>query len=84
MVGRHFINHNLTAVLAFDPRFANDSVYQKTFGVNDFYLDDSRGGPPLGNIQFLGRVSGAILKADLQVGAGSRAPAGSSRQPSIS
>jgi choline dehydrogenase-like flavoprotein len=60
------MNHNLTAMLAFDPRFINDSVYQKTFGVNDFYLTDGKGGPPLGNIQLLGRVSGAILKSDLR------------------
>ena len=66
MVGRHFMNHNLTAMLALDPRFTNDSVYQKTFGVNDFYLSDGKGGPPLGNVQLLGRVSGAILKSDLR------------------
>ncbi|SEC01594.1 Choline dehydrogenase [Rhizobiales bacterium GAS191] len=65
LVGRHFMNHNLTAMLAVDPRLRNDSVYQKTFGINDFYLDDGRGGPPLGNVQLLGRVSGAILKASM-------------------
>jgi choline dehydrogenase-like flavoprotein len=64
-VGRHFMNHNLTAVLGIDPRFVNDSVYQKTFGLNDFYLADGRGRPPLGNIQLLGRVSGPILKANM-------------------
>ena len=60
------MNHNLSAVIAIDPRVVNDSVYQKTLTVNDFYLDDGRGGPPLGNIQLLGRVSGAILKAELK------------------
>ncbi len=39
-VGRHFMNHNSSAVLAIDPRTVNDSIYQKTFGLNDFYLDD--------------------------------------------
>ena len=29
-VGRHFMNHNCSAVLAIDPRSVNDSVYQKT------------------------------------------------------
>jgi choline dehydrogenase-like flavoprotein len=66
MVGRHFMNHNLSAVIAIDPRVVNDSVYQKTLTVDDFYLGDGRGGPPLGNIQLLGRVSGAILKAELK------------------
>ena len=61
MVGRHFMNHNCSAVLAVDPRTINDSVYQKTLGINDFYLDDGHGGPPLGNIQLLGRVTAPIL-----------------------
>ena len=66
-VGRHFMNHNTSAVLAIDPRVVNDSIYQKTIGVNDFYLDDGRGGPPLGNIQLLGRVTGPILKANVKL-----------------
>ncbi|MBE7247144.1 MAG: GMC family oxidoreductase [Actinomycetospora chiangmaiensis] len=64
-VGRHFMNHNASAVLAIDPRFTNDAVYQKTFGVNDFYLSDGRGGPPLGNVQLLGRITAAVLKGTL-------------------
>jgi choline dehydrogenase-like flavoprotein len=64
-VGRNFMNHNSSALLAIDPSERNDSIYQKTLGINDFYLDDGRGGGPLGNIQLLGRVSGAILKANL-------------------
>jgi choline dehydrogenase-like flavoprotein len=66
-VGRHFMNHNLSAVLAIDPRSVNDSIYQKTLGINDFYLDDGRGGPPHGNIQLLGRVTGPILKSDIRL-----------------
>ncbi|MCA1492923.1 GMC oxidoreductase [Sinorhizobium alkalisoli] len=65
-VGRNFMNHNSSAVIAVSPWYRNDSVYQKTFGLNDFYLSDGGGGPPLGNIQLLGRVSGAILKANLR------------------
>ncbi len=64
-VGRHFMNHNCSAVLAIDPRTVNDSVYQKTLGINDFYLDDGQGGPPLGNIQLLGRVTAPILKSNI-------------------
>jgi choline dehydrogenase-like flavoprotein len=66
LVGRHFMNHNLSAMIGVDPRFNNDSIYQKTFGLNDFYLGDGKGGPPLGNVQLLGRVSGPILKSDLK------------------
>ena len=64
-VGRHFMNHNCSALLAIDPRTVNDSVYQKTLGINDFYLDDGRGGPPLGNIQLLGRITAPILKSGI-------------------
>ena len=65
-VGRHFMNHNCSAVLAIDPTTINDSIYQKTLGINDFYLGDGRGGPPLGNIQLLGRVTAPILKSSLR------------------
>jgi choline dehydrogenase-like flavoprotein len=64
-VGRHFMNHNLTASIALSPFRANGAIYQKTIGFNDFYLDDGRGGPPLGSVQLLGKVSGAILKPQL-------------------
>lgn len=66
VVGRYFMNHNCTAMLAVDPRRRNDSVYQKTLGINDFYLDDGRGGPPLGNVQLLGKITAPILKANLR------------------
>ena len=36
----------------------NNSVYQKTFGFNDYYLADGDGGPPLGNVQLLGQDLG--------------------------
>lgn len=61
-VGRNFMNHNCSALLALSAR-RNRSVYQKTLYLNDWY---SRGGPngePLGNVQLLGRVSGPILAA---------------------
>jgi choline dehydrogenase-like flavoprotein len=61
-VGRCFMNHNATAVIAVDPRFRNDAVYQKTFGINDWYLSSEEGGKPLGNVQLLGRVTPDILK----------------------
>jgi choline dehydrogenase-like flavoprotein len=65
VVGRYFMNHNCTAMLAVDPRRVNDAVYQKTLGLNDFYFSDGAGGPPLGNMQLLGKVTAPILKASL-------------------
>ncbi len=61
-VGRNFMNHNCSAVLALHPLRKNRSVYQKTLMVNDFYLKDGNK-PPLGNIQMLGKITGPILAA---------------------
>ncbi len=66
MVGRHFMNHNSSAMLAIDPRETNPSVYQKTISFNDFYFTDGAGGPPLGNAQLLGKITAPILKANMQ------------------
>jgi choline dehydrogenase-like flavoprotein len=62
-VGRNFMNHNCSAVLALHPLWKNDSVYQKTLMVNDYYLTGGPKGEPLGNIQLLGKISGTILRA---------------------
>ena len=63
-VGRNFMNHNISAVLAYNPFRRNRSVYEKTIQFNDWYL---KGGPrdlPLGNVQMLGKVTGPILAAE--------------------
>ena len=62
-VGRNFMNHNSSAVLALHPLRPNRSVYQKTLQCNDFYLTGGPNGEPLGNIQLLGKISGTILAA---------------------
>lgn len=64
-VGRNFMNHNTSALIAIDPRLKNDSVYQKTLCFNDFYNHDAGTGAPLGNVQLLGRITGNILKAQV-------------------
>lgn len=61
-VGRNFMNHNATFMLAIDPFTINDSVYQKTIHFNDFYLGDDQGSGPMGQVQLLGRVTAPILK----------------------
>ena len=63
-VGRNFMNHNLTAMIAFNPFRRNRSVYEKTIQVNDWYLTGGPQGEPLGNIQMLGRVTGPILAGE--------------------
>jgi len=64
-LGRNFMNHNCTALLAINPFKRNTAVYQKTLGINDFYLQGDAGEGPLGNIQLLGKIDGVILKAGL-------------------
>ena len=63
-VGRNFMNHNLTGMIAYNPLRRNRSVYEKTIQVNDFYLTGGPGGEPLGNIQMLGRITGPILAGE--------------------
>jgi choline dehydrogenase-like flavoprotein len=66
-VGRNFMNHNLSAVLGIHPWRRNDSIYQKTIQINDFYLTGGPGGAPLGNVQMLGKISGPILASDTPI-----------------
>lgn len=63
-VGRNFMNHNLTAMIAVNPLRRNRSVYEKTIQINDWYLTGGPQGEPLGNIQMLGRVTGPILAGE--------------------
>jgi choline dehydrogenase-like flavoprotein len=52
-----------SAVLALHPFRRNQSIYQKTLMLNDFYLTGGPNGEPLGNIQMLGKITGPILAA---------------------
>lgn len=63
-VGRNFMNHNLTGMVAWNPLRRNRSVYEKTIQINDFYLTGGPQGEPLGNIQMLGRITGPILAGE--------------------
>lgn len=67
MVGRHYMNHNTTAMIAFDPRRRWNTVHSKTLAMNDFYLHDDTAGAALGNVQLLGKISAPILAANLPV-----------------
>ncbi|WP_226781362.1 FAD-dependent oxidoreductase [Oceaniglobus trochenteri] len=63
-VGRNFMNHNTSAVLALHPLRRNTAIYQKTLMFNDFYLGGGPGDTPMGNVQMLGKISGTILAAN--------------------
>ncbi len=61
-VGRNYMFHNSKAVTALGKE-RNDTVYQKTLGLNDFYLAGN-GRPPLGNIQMLGKSNAMAMKGE--------------------
>ncbi|MFE9093522.1 GMC oxidoreductase [Streptomyces sp. NPDC007264] len=63
LVGRGYMQHNNTALLAVDMRRPNPTWFQKTLAVDDYYRP-GRGGPyPLGTVQLLGKLQAAMLKA---------------------
>ena len=62
-VGRNYMFHNSRAVLALS-REPNDTVYQKTLAVNDFYLAGAGHQWPLGNIQMLGKSNAEAMRGE--------------------
>ena len=66
VVGRHYMNHNCTAVMAIRPLRANREPFQKTLALNDFYLGDGDGSPPLGNLQLLGKIMEPMLRGEIR------------------
>ncbi|MER7394588.1 GMC family oxidoreductase [Streptomyces sp. NPDC000151] len=54
-VGRNYMVHNSTFLVAVDPRRPSGTVFQKTLGLNDWYLANGAHGP-LGNVQTLGKL----------------------------
>jgi choline dehydrogenase-like flavoprotein len=63
-VGRNYMFHNSQAVLALSQE-PNPTVFQKTLGLNDFYLS---GGDdfefPLGNIQMVGKSQSPMFRGE--------------------
>jgi choline dehydrogenase-like flavoprotein len=62
-VGRNYMFHNSKAVVALS-REPNDTVYQKTLALNDFYLAGAGRPWPLGNIQMLGKSNAMAMKGE--------------------
>ena len=62
LVGRRYMGHLATMMQGFHPFRRNETVFQKTVGVNDFYLRGPDGGHPLGQIQSQGRTHGVMAR----------------------
>lgn len=62
VVGRNYMVHNNTVMLAIHPARRNDVVFQKTLYLNDFYEGGTADHPyPLGHIQLIGKLQGEML-----------------------
>jgi choline dehydrogenase-like flavoprotein len=62
-VGRNYMFHNSKAVVAL-AKEPNDTVFQKTLGLNDFYFANDVRQWPLGNIQMVGKSNGWAMKGE--------------------
>jgi choline dehydrogenase-like flavoprotein len=62
-VGRNYMFHNSQAVLALS-RDPNPTVFQKTLGLNDFYLGSDDFEYPLGNIQMVGKSQAPMFHGE--------------------
>ena len=62
VVGRHYMGH-VNSVLMAISKCPNPTIFQKTLGVNDFYLGSKEWSYPMGHISFVGKLDGETLKA---------------------
>jgi len=62
VVGRHYMGHVNSVVMAISPE-RNDSVFQKTLALNDFYFANETWNYPMGHISFVGKLDADTLSA---------------------
>jgi choline dehydrogenase-like flavoprotein len=62
LVGRNYMAHNNTALMSIGWKI-NDTNFQKTICINDFYFGDDDFKYPMGNIQGLGKLQTGMLTA---------------------
>jgi choline dehydrogenase-like flavoprotein len=61
-VGRGYMAHNNTVIMALAPNRLNPTQFQKTLALNDFYAGGSSTGHPMGHIQMRGKILPAHLQ----------------------
>ncbi|WP_116951022.1 GMC oxidoreductase [Jiangella endophytica] len=62
-VGRNYMFHNSRAFLAVSTE-KNDTRFQKTLGVNDYYFGDADFAYPMGNVQMVGKSSAPMYRGE--------------------
>jgi choline dehydrogenase-like flavoprotein len=65
-VGRNYMAHNSTAVLAVSKE-PNPTRYQKTLGLNDFYFKGPGSDVPLGAIQMVGKSQAPMFRGEKHI-----------------
>jgi choline dehydrogenase-like flavoprotein len=68
-VGRNYVFHNSRAFLAVSTE-KNDTRFQKTLGLNDYYFGDADFDYPMGNLQMVGKSSAPMYRGEKPVEAG--------------
>jgi choline dehydrogenase-like flavoprotein len=63
LVGRNYMVHNSTFMVAVDPRRKNRTRFQKTLAWNDWYTASHETPYPLGNVQMLGKLRPEMIAA---------------------
>ena len=63
-LGRNYMAHNNTAMMAVSPVRKNRVTFQKSMAINDYYFASAEKPYPLGNIQGLGKLQGGMLTAN--------------------
>lgn len=67
LLGRNYMAHNNTAMMAVNPFKKNRVKFQKSMAINDYYLANHVRPYPLGNVQGLGKLQGGMLTANVKL-----------------
>jgi choline dehydrogenase-like flavoprotein len=65
VVGRHYMTHNTSALMAVHPLKKNNTRFPKTLAVHDFYFGVNANDTPLGSLQLLGKIKEPMLRGKL-------------------
>ena len=73
VVGRHYMRHNNLALMAVSKE-PNDTQFQKTLALNDWYLGSDDWDYPLGGVQMLGKSDSEQIRGEAPRWAGKVSP----------
>jgi choline dehydrogenase-like flavoprotein len=65
VVGRNYMTHNTSALMAVHPFKVNNTNFPKTLAVHDYYFGEGAGDTPLGSLQLLGKIKEPMLRGAL-------------------